>query len=354
MDDVGYYLSKPGALRRVPHLLLLSKAPVIDLDRLTADDLVGAVLLYRYTVLGCGIGAFTTNDRSGRATLVAPAAVRGAVAEMVSRRLLDLGALAILISYRGVDGSKKGEEPDRSVLPGDLTAGDKNARWVRREREIPDYLPLEKTYDATLARIGQRTRSNLRYYRRRSERDLGCTFVPAVEMGKGEFLAFNSECMYAVSSKVAGWRYDRLKDVSVPTFMGIKDRDGRWLCLLGGRRHQIGTEILWQMNRGGLAAYSLSLVMRSYYMEHEISQGMPRLFIEGGTAHPMRFSFVRDKVTDLVVMRRSWSALLISKLAKLFVKRDNELAVMLLDKGLYGDSGGEGGSRMPIAEEEAT
>ena len=27
MDDVGYFLSKPGTLRRVPHLLLFSKRP---------------------------------------------------------------------------------------------------------------------------------------------------------------------------------------------------------------------------------------------------------------------------------------------------------------------------------------
>jgi hypothetical protein len=64
----------------------------------------------------------------------------------------------------------------------------------------------------------------------------------------------------------------------------------------------------------------------------------------------MRFSFVTDKVTDLVVMRRSWGAWLISKLAKLFVKRDNELAVMLLDKGLYGDAEDE--SRLPSATEQ--
>ena len=76
------------------------------------------------------------------------------------------------------------------------------------------------------------------------------------------------------------------------------------------------TEILWQMNRDGLSAYSLSLVMRSYFMEHEISHGMTKLYMEGGTAHPMRFSFVNDKVTDLVVVRRSWPGLLVPTLAK--------------------------------------
>src|SRR5260370_5531320 len=103
MDDVGYFLSKPGTLRRVPHLLLFSKARVLDLERLTADDLLGAVLLYRYVVLGCGIGMFSTNDRSGRGTLVAPAALRSAMAEMASRRLMERGVLAVLISLRNGD-----------------------------------------------------------------------------------------------------------------------------------------------------------------------------------------------------------------------------------------------------------
>jgi hypothetical protein len=205
-------------------------------------------------------------------------------------------------------------------------------------REIPDYLPLLETFDATLARIGQRTRSNLRYYRRRAESQLGCNYVPEVTMEKAEFLAFNRECMYAVPDNVAAWRYDALRGLSVPVFMGMKDRDGRWLSLLGGRRNETETEILWQMNREGLAVHSLSLVMRSYFMEHEIAEGMRRMYIEGGTPHPMRFSFVKDSVTDLVVLRRSPLLMLMSRLAPYFVKHDNELATMLLDKSVYRES----------------
>jgi hypothetical protein len=134
------------------------------------------------------------------------------------------------------------------------------------------------------------------------------------------------------------WRYDSLKEMSEPLLMGVRDRDGRWLSLLGGRRHHGETEILWQMNRDGLSAYSLSIVMRSYFIEHEIGQGMTRLAIEGGTPHPMRFSFVNDRVTDLVVLRRSRLGLLVPKLVKFFIKPDNDLALMLLDKGLYGAS----------------
>jgi hypothetical protein len=352
MDDVGYFLSKPGTLRRVPHLLLFSKAPTLDLERLTASDLLGAVLLYRYMVLGCGIGMFSTNDRSGRGTLVAPAGLRSAMAEMASRSLMDRGALAVLISFRDGDTANDQKGPEKSQFFGCSTVNEKTARWAWRQRETPDYLPLETTFDATLAKIGTRTRRNMRYYRKRAEAELGCVFLPEVQITKREFLDFNRECMYAVPPKVASWRYYSLKDLEKPLFMGIKDSAGRWLSLLGGRRHHDCTEILWQMNRSGLSAYSLSIVMRSYFMEHEIAHGMRKLYMEGGTAHPMRFSFINDRVTDLVVVRRSRLGLVVPTLAHLFIKPDNELALMLLDKSLYGGSP-NGSQRLASPEEEA-
>jgi hypothetical protein len=339
MDDVVYFLSKPGALRRVPHLLLVSKTPVLNMDRLTSDDLLGAVLLYKYSVLGFGIGAFTSNDRSGRGTLVAPAALRSQVAETVCRKLMAGGAFAVMLSYCDEEFTgqtaytKDTELSGRSATA--LAGESKTARWVRRDRDIPAYLPLENTFDKTLAKIGQRTRSNMRYYRRRAENQLGCTFFSAVEMDKSEYLAFNRDCMYAVPDRVATWRFDALKELSKPLFMGIKDKGGRWLSLLGARSRSANTEILWQLNRNGLSPYSLSIVMRSYFIEHEISQGMTRLYIEGGTSHPMRYSFVNSKVTDLVFMRRSLLGLLVPKFAKRFIKQDNELALMLMDESLF-------------------
>jgi hypothetical protein len=351
MDDVGYFLSKPGTLKRVPHLMLFSKTPVLDLQRLTADDLLGAVLLYRYMLLGCGIGMFSTNDRSGRGTLVAPAALRSTLAEMATRSLMDQGGLAVLISFRDGTGSPQaGLDKSQGMIAS--TVDDKNARWVWREREMADYLPLEETFDGTLGRIGTRTRRNMRYYRKRAETELGCVFLPLVQIDKQEFLNFNRECMYAVPQKVASWRYESLKDIETPLFMGIKDTGGRWLSMLGGRRHDGGTEILWQMNRSGLSAYSLSIVMRSYFMEHEIAHGMTKLYMEGGTAHPMRFSFVNNKVTDLVVVRRSRFGVVVPALAQLFIKPDNDLALMLLDKSLYRSSP-NGSRRLASHEEEA-
>src|ERR1700760_4737553 len=61
MDDIQYFLSKPGRLKRVPYLLLVSKTPSLNLDTLTPEDLYGAILLYRYKVAGVGVGIYTTN-----------------------------------------------------------------------------------------------------------------------------------------------------------------------------------------------------------------------------------------------------------------------------------------------------
>jgi len=336
-DDIGYFLSKPGILQRAPQLLLFTRSPEPDPANVTAASLTGALLLYRYKALGCDLRMLTTNDRSGRGTVVAPPGSRAKVASAASRWLLDRGALAVMISFRDAGSGIGSEEP--------LTNGPDGGsrlRWARREREVMEYLPLAATYDGTLAGIGQRTRRNMRYYRRQAEAQLGCVFVPEVKIAEPEFLAFNRTCMYAVPAQVAAWRYRSLGDLSEPLLMGTRDKEGRWLSLLGGRRRRDGAEILWQMNRDGLANYSLGVVMRSYFIEHEIGAGMRRLYMDGGTAHPIRFSFVKEKVNDLVVLRRSLLGSLIPRVAKHFVKYDNELAVMLVDRDLRWNSSEKG------------
>jgi hypothetical protein len=330
MHDLAYFLSKPGALPRVPHLLLVGPAD-LDLENPNLDDLLGALLIFEQQVFGVGVGAYATNDRSGRSTLIAREQNRERVAALTCRALLGRGARLILMSFRVADSAESSTATEQPLL-------EKNgrivARWSRRERNIPGYLPLLSTYDATLAKIGQRTRSNLRYYRRRAEAQLGCEFISKIDVSCEEVLAFNRECMYGVSAAVAGWRYDSLKELAEPVFMGIKDREGRWLSMLGGRRYLDRSEILWQLNRDGLAANSLSTVMRSYFIEHEVMRGARRLYIEGGTPHFIKFSFVEETLTDLVLVRRTTMAKAIQTIAQRYISIDNELSHMLSAKDL--------------------
>jgi hypothetical protein len=258
---------------------------------------------------------------------------RSRVVALASRALLERGAHLLLMSFRAGDGTGHGTTI-RPPLLEVAEHGMEVARWVQRKRTIPGYLPLSATYDATLAKIGQRTRSNLRYYRRRAEADLGCVFLPQIKVTREEVLCFNRQCMYAVPASVAGWRYDSLNGLSEPVFMGIKDREGRWLSMLGGRRYGDRSEILWQMNRRGLAASSLGTVMRSYCIEHEIAHGSRRLYIEGGTPHPIKFSFIPEELTDLVVVRRTLTAKAMQMIARRWITPDNELSHMLYAKDL--------------------
>lgn len=330
MQDLAYFLSKPGLLRRVPHLMLMFRRPEKLSEQTSEEALLGALLLYDNRILGCSTRVYTTNDRSGRNTLIAPAALRSTLAEFAARALIDRGAHVVMISYR--DERANPEMKTWESAPSVPTR--RSSMWARREREIPDYLRLESTLDATLAHIGKKTRSHMRYYRRRAEKELGCTFFPSVEMGRAEFLAFNRACMYSVPDKVAAWRYDVHKELTVPLFMGIAHKDGSWLSLVGARRFDSSSEILWQMNRHGFPLFSLSLVMRSFFIEHEIAHGSRRFYIEGGSSHPIRNSFVVEKLIDLAVLRRSPAALVTRKLARHVVPGDNELARIFSDPEL--------------------
>ena len=335
MQDLGFFLSKPGKMARMPHLLVVSQGKTFDAAKPKLEDWVGVLLIFEYRAMGRATGGFATNDRSGRSTLVALPGCEQRVVAMAVEALVKRRARVVMVSYR--NESQVGGEALRAMdaPPLQVAKGKKStARWVTRERTIPGYLPLERTFDATLAKIGQRTRSNLRYYRRRAEKQLGCRFLPEVEITRAELMAFNQECMYAVPASVAGWRYESLKELSEPLLMGLKDGEGRWLSLLGGRRYGGRSEILWQMNVDGRAADSLSTVMRSYFIEHEIARGSTRMYIEGGTPQPIRYSFVEERLIDLAVVRRSAVGQMMSRLAKYYISPDNDLANMLEAAGL--------------------
>jgi hypothetical protein len=277
------------------------------------------------------LGAFVTNDRSGRGSVIARSSDRARTAGLASEWLMQRGAHMVLMSFRD---SEPDETEGALLAPLSRLRGKCGVSWTWREREIPAYLRLAPTMEATLAGMGTRTRRNLRYYRRRAELDLGAMFIPDAKISRTEFLRFNGECMYAAPRRVASWRYASLAELDEPILMGMKDGEGRWLSLLGGRRYLDRSEILWQMNREGLKASSLGTAMRAYFVEHEIAHGSRRLYAEGGTGHSMSFSFVRERVTDLVVKRDTLASKAMQLVARRYIPPDNELSRTLQSPAL--------------------
>jgi hypothetical protein len=250
--------------------------------------------------------------------------IRTEVAEVACGKLLQMGAIAALIS---LDGGTQAMRRATAVA-------NAQARIATRRRSVPRYLPLGGTFDATLATLGDDTRRNLRRYRRRVEWDLGAHFVAEVEMSRDRFLAVNRASTHPLEEAVAVWRYDLLTKVAGPVFCGVRAADGRWLSLLGGRRRPGIIDIDWQMNLAGMPRYSLSTVMRSFLLEHEIAQGTGRLAFVGGTPHPMRHSFVCSNATDVIVQRQSARAWLLRRLARWIFPKKSFLGQALRDKSL--------------------
>lgn len=303
MDALEVSLDKPASRAKIPYLLLVGAPNTTDWDSVTADDLDGAVLIYEYKLAGRGTGVFATDDVNGDGTVIAPDYIRTDVAEVACQTLLDRGARTVMMTLEGNIEARGG--------PASRADWAQSIRMSTRTREVPYFLPLGDTLDATLATLGRHTRRNLRYYRRRLETELGAVFVPAIAMEKTEFLEFNKRSMYPASEEIAAWRYDAMNRTPNSFFAGVRARDGRWLSLIGGRRHAKVTEIDWQMNLAGLPRFSLSTVMRSYILEHEVEQKMKAMVFIGGTPHSMRHSFACREAVDLIVQRRTMSAWLL-------------------------------------------
>ena len=325
MHWLQYSLDTPTAMQKIPILLLVGLDPGVRPANVTADDVLGAVLLYEYRVAGRGIRVFATDDTTGQRTVIAPPHIRSHVAEAAAQALVDVGALAVMITFEGNGQDRSAPSPQR------LTAA---CELAKRTRSVPRHLLLAESHKATLASLGRHTRRNLRYYRRRLESDMGAFFVPAVEMDRKEFLAINRASTNPVSDSLAAWRYDSTHRTPGTLFAGVRAQNGLWLSLIGGRRHMRVTEIDWQMNLAGLPRYSLSTVMRSYILQHEVELSTEKLAFTGGTPHSMRHSFDCVDAVDVVALRRSPVGWILRRMSRWIFPEHNFLGHALRDQHL--------------------
>ncbi|HEY4380965.1 MAG TPA: hypothetical protein VGN01_11505 [Acidobacteriaceae bacterium] len=324
MDTLDVALDHPWSRAKIPYLVLVGPRDSMNWNSVTADDLDGAVLLYEYKVAGYGTGVFATDDVSGERTVIAPPSLRTEVAHAACRTLLDRGALTVMITLEG-DTLARGDSRSPSVHGG---------RMATQIRQVPRYLQLADTLDATLASLGRHTRRNLRYYRKRLETEVGVEFVPCADLSRRDFFDFNRRSTFPAAEPQVAWRYNALQQMPDAVLAGVRALHGPWLSLIGGRRHSGVAEIEWQMNLAGLPHYSLSTVMRSYVLEHEITLGTQRLVFIGGTPHSLRHSFTSTEVVDVVVQRRSLDAWMLRRFSRWMFPSKNFLGQTLRDKQL--------------------
>jgi hypothetical protein len=324
MDILEHLVHSPTALDKTPYLVLSGLRAGVPAARATADDVAGAVLVYEYRIAGLGLRVFATDDVTGRRTVLAPDTIRAKVAEEACGILVNAGAQVALISLEG--------RPEPVSRPMGVPTQPGGYRIAVRTRTFARDLLLKDTLEATLAAVGRNTRRNLRRYRQRLEEDLGATFVSSAQMGPAEVVELNRSSKHPIADAEALWRYECLQATPNRLLAGVRAADGRWLSVVAGRRNGDVTEIEWQMNQADLPHYSLSTVMRSYLLEHEIALGMRKIIFLGGTPHAMRHSLVASESGDVLIVRRSVRARLLCCLCRWVFPQSNFLRGMLLDK----------------------
>ena len=296
MNWLGYFLAAPSFKGKRPYLVLVMKSGA-DPSSPRLEEVHAAVLLFEYRVLGMSTGAFSTDDWAGFRTVIAPEPERAAISSMAADALLAHGAQMVLISYgqpRGTAGS---------LVP--LMRG--SAMWLSGKRPIAMSLLLEPTVKETLAKLGKSTRFNLGYYRRRLQAAEPCEFVD----NAGDFLqqheleVVNRTSLNPIDTDEFHLQYQSACKLPGGFVLGLRNRQGKWLSLIGGWRQKDVTVLHWQVNAAGYEKFSVGTAMRSYFLEHEVERGARKLIFYGGTPHSMRNSFEREEVTDLVVRRRS-------------------------------------------------
>jgi hypothetical protein len=326
MDYLEYFLTATGNLKKIPYLVLMASSPEVNIFELRAEDLWGAVLVYEYKLLGFRSSLFSASDYNGSRAVIAPAKLRRQVSAAVCRYLMDHGAQIVLLNL------EPGAPESCQTCFENAMAGNTKCWWGTQSREVGGTIALQKTLDATLAGMGKHTRRNMRYYRRKAEAELGCSFAADVRnMLTMELLVqLNDASTHPVSHAVLERRYMTTKSMEGFFCVGLSRVGGQWISLLGGRRHAGVTEVDWQMNLGGLAKYSVGTVIRSYLIEHEITIGIEKLFFEGGTPHPMRHAFLPEEAMDIVVMNRSVSVFLLRNFARWLHPEKNFLLQTLM------------------------
>ena len=329
MHWLPYFLDGAVSGRRTPYLVLLLRPEGNPGNSLRADDVEAAALFFEYRILGVRTGAVATGDAVGFSSVVAPPGQRTLVAAAAARALVERGASVVLATYAGED------EPE----PRPVLAGWTGVLSATRRRTAGRSLPLLSTLDATLAQMSKSTRSNLRYYRRRLEKETRCEYIAeaAPALRTADLSAINRDSLNPVPQDEFERRIRCASELPGSFLVGLRTPQGRWLSLVGGWR-QAGTTVLhWQMNSAGAEKQSIGTAMRSFLMEHEIARGANTLLIYGGTPHPMRHAFTQDAVADLIVRRRGVQSKLLCWVSRFFAtpngvsRRSNFLACALQD-----------------------
>ena len=312
MNWLGFFLGGRGALWKRPYVVLCLQSGA-DASSLQLDIFLGAVLFFELNLLGVPTGVFSTDDWEGLRTVVADASQRHEVAARATEALLDRGAQVVVTTYAcaAAEGLRAGPLLQRSGI-----------MWAENDRLVTkSRLNLASSFEQTLTNFGAKTRTQLRYYRRRLEKELQCIFLPDSHelLEEEDLIRLAAISREHISTTECRRRYRAARDLPGGFLMAIRTPDGQLLSSLAGWRQGTTTVMYHQINASGYPKHSIGSVMRSYFIESEIQRGARTLIFYHGTNDTISHSFESDLVRDLVARRTSSYPTLLLKLLGLVV-----------------------------------
>lgn len=302
----------------ISRTMLWGNDPVVVL--LDQDgQLAAAVLFYHRRHRGFPTGVVKGGSRSGDGLVIARPELRIVALQAAMAKVLTLPWVhTVLASLRSAGC------PDRATAP----QGQVDCAW--RVREVATHLSLEGGFEGFLSRQRPRSRRNYRYFRRRAEKELGIVFIPSLTQVEAVQAV---EALHGVSMlPVPHARAVRLEAAirGTPGYfaMGVRDRAGQWLSYMSGWRQPDGTYVEWQLNHRQFEATSLSTVMRTYFLEHEASRGVPKVVFVGGTSLALGRYCTPSQCYDALAIRGGLRGFIIKQLVTRF-RPQTELALLL-------------------------
>ncbi len=238
-------------------------------------DLEACVLFIEHCRYGIGLGLWRGGDTVGDGLVAGDEAFRVQYVYLAAQAVLKLWRV-----YGVSFAVRTSLEQCIEVM------GPKSKYRMFSGGHIQRKLPLEKTYQAMLGRMGPRTRRSLAGKRKQLEAQAPVVFLPSLEPAEA------LEGMLSLQPKSMPYRMDgfyharhHLLD-EIPDFfcMGLRLSDGAWLSVLSGWRRNRVTYIDLQMNDSYFKKESLSAVMRAFMLEHEITNQQEVVHFVGGTS----------------------------------------------------------------------
>ncbi len=259
------------------------------------QELEACVLFYEHTRLGIGLGLFRGGDYIGESVVAGPEAHRVHYVHLATQTLLKHWRI------HGVSLSLKASADSCMEVMGPPTD-------FRRfcGTEVQHKLPLERTYEGMLARMGPRTRRSLAGKRQQLEKSANVQFIPALDPDQSleGMLALETKSTPQRITRFFHARYRLLRANSDFFSMGLRLPDGTWLSLLTGwRRHGV-TYVDLQMNDMHYKKESLSAVMRAFMLEHEIGRKQELInFVGGSSLLLRRYCEPIEPCTDIFIWK---------------------------------------------------